>query len=138
MKFLFINGVNLDLLGSREPDIYGLDPLEKINAELKEFCEKNGDEAKFFQSDIEGEICREIGRAKADAIILNAGAYSHYSLAIRDAVSSIQIPAVEVHISNIFAREEFRSRSVIAPVCRGVITGFGKNVYKLAVLSFKL
>jgi len=138
MKFIFINGVNINLLGSREPEIYGSKTLSEINEDLCDFCKKNGDEAEFFQSDIEGEICRAIGTAKADAIILNAGAYTHYSIAIRDAITSVKIPVVEVHISNIFAREEFRSKSVTAPVCRGMITGFGSNVYKLAVMSFKI
>ena len=127
------------MLGVREPEIYGQGTLENINNELTGFAEKRGLSLDFFQSNVEGEIVSEIQKAyfdKFDGIILNAGGYTHTSVAIRDAISSVDIPCVEVHLSNIYAREEFRANSLIAPVCKGQITGFGKDVYKLAVLSF--
>ncbi|MBQ7256352.1 MAG: type II 3-dehydroquinate dehydratase [Abditibacteriota bacterium] len=139
MKLKIINGPNLNMLGVREPDVYGTDTLEKINSEIEMFAHKIGIKAGFFQSNVEGEIVSEIQKAffdKFDGIILNAGGYTHTSVAIRDAISSVDIPCVEVHLSNIYGREEFRAKSIIAPVCIGQITGFGKNVYKLAILSF--
>ncbi|MDE7076284.1 MAG: type II 3-dehydroquinate dehydratase [Clostridia bacterium] len=136
MKFLFINGVNLNMTGVREKGVYGTETLEEINAQIK--AHFKGDECEFFQSNIEGEICTAIQSAKADAIILNAGAFTHYSIAIRDAIASIKIPVVEVHMSNVHAREEFRHVSVLSEVCKGVIAGFGKNSYILAAESFKL
>ncbi len=136
MKFLFINGVNLDMTGKRERNVYGDQTLEQINRQIAEYLK--GDECEFFQSNCEGEICTAIHNARADAIILNAGAYTHYSYAIRDAITSVDIPVVEVHMSNVHAREEFRSKSVISEVCKGVICGFGKNSYILAAESFKL
>ena len=139
MKLKIINGPNLNMLGVREPDVYGTDTLEKINSEIEMFAHKIGIKAGFFQSNVEGEIVSEIQKAffdKFDGIILNAGGYTHTSVAIRDAISSVDIPCVEVHLSNIYGREEFRAKSIIAPVCIGQITVFGKNVYKLAILSF--
>lgn len=136
MKFLFINGVNLDMTGKREKNVYGTQTLAQINKEIAEHFKD--DECEFFQSNCEGEICTAIHNAKADAIILNAGAYTHYSYAIRDAISSVDIPVVEVHMSNVHAREKFRSESVISEVCKGVVLGFGKNSYILAAESFKL
>lgn len=136
MKFLFINGVNLNMTGRREKGVYGVQTLEQINAEIAQYF-KN-DECEFFQSNIEGEICSKLHSADCDGIILNAGAFTHYSYAIRDAIAAIDIPVVEVHISNVHAREEFRHKSVISEVCRGVICGFGKNSYILAAESFKL
>ena len=139
MKLKIINGPNLNMLGVREPVVYGTDTLEKINSEIEMFAHKIGIKAGFFQSNVEGEIVSEIQKAffdKFDGIILNAGGYTHTSVAIRDAISSVDIPCVEVHLSNIYGREEFRAKSIIAPVCIGQITGFGKNVYKLAILSF--
>ena len=136
MKFLFINGVNLNMTGIREKGVYGNQTLDEINAEIA--AHFKSDECEFFQSNIEGEICTAIQSAKADAIILNAGAFTHYSYAIRDAIASVKIPVVEVHMSNVHAREEFRSKSVISEVCKGVIAGFGKNSYILAAESFKL
>lgn len=140
MKFLVLNGVNLGKTGVREPGVYGTQTLEEINAELSAFAAENGDEADFFQSDIEGEICKKLLAADGvyDGIVLNAGAYSHYSYAIRDAVACIGTPVVEVHMSNVYAREEFRHKSVLTAVCRGEILGFGKNSYKLALRSFQL
>ena len=139
MKFLVVNGVNLALTGQRETSVYGTDSLDSINAEVKTFAREHGHEVEFFQSDLEGELCAKIGRAEGyDGIVLNAGAYSHYSYALRDAVSAAKAPVVEVHMSNVHAREEFRHKSVLTGVCRGAILGLGKNSYKLALESFWL
>ena len=136
MKIEVINGVNLNLLGTREKDIYGEKTLEQINNEIAQYCKQKGIEVTFFQSNIEGEICERIQKSNADGIVLNAGAYSHYSIAIRDAISGAKKRVVEVHISNLFAREEFRQKSVIAPVCVGTLCGFGYKGYLLAIESF--
>lgn len=137
MKFLFINGVNLNMTGIREKDVYGNQSLDEINAQIT--AHFKGDECYFYQSNIEGEICSAIQTADdVDAIILNAGAFTHYSYAIRDAIASVKTPVVEVHMSNVHAREEFRKNSVISEVCKGVVCGFGKNSYILAAESFKL
>lgn len=137
MKIFVINGPNLDMLGKREPEIYGADTLESINAETAEHCRKLGIETEFYQSNSEGAIIDFIHNARenADGIVLNAGAYTHYSIAIRDAISAAEVPCVEVHLSNVHKREEFRHKSVISAVCVGVICGFGKNVYKLAATA---
>ena len=139
MKFLFINGVNLNMTGIREKGVYGTQTLDEINLDIASHFK--GDICEFFQSNIEGEICTEIQNAQAegfDGIILNAGAFTHYSYAIRDAIASVTVPVIEVHMSNVHAREEFRHKSVISEVCKGVICGFGKNSYILAAESFKL
>ena len=136
MKLLFINGVNLNMTGEREKSVYGGQTLAEINEESKKHF--SDDECEFFQSDIEGEICKKIHEAVCDGIILNAGAYTHYSIAIRDAISSVTTPVVEVHMSNVHSREDFRHVSVLSSVCKGVILGFGKNSYILAGESFKL
>lgn len=136
MKFLFVNGVNLNMTGVREKGVYGTETLDEINKQIA--AHFKGDECKFFQSNLEGEICTAIQSADADAIILNAGAFTHYSYAIRDAIAAVKIPVVEVHMSNVHSREEFRSTSVLSEVCKGVICGFGKNSYILAAESFKL
>ncbi len=139
MKLLFLNGVNLNLTGMREKGVYGVQTLDEINCEIAEHFKD--DVCEFFQSNIEGEICTQIQNAAAegfDAIILNAGAFTHYSYAIRDAIAAVSVPVVEVHMSNVHAREEFRHKSVISEVCKGVICGFGKNSYILAGESFKL
>lgn len=136
MKLLFINGVNLNMTGIREKNVYGEQTLDEINAEIAEHFK--GDECEFFQSNVEGEICTAIQSADCDGIVLNAGAFTHYSYAIRDAISSVKVPVVEVHMSNVHAREEFRNKSVISEVCKGVICGFGKNSYILAGESFRL
>lgn len=136
MKFLFINGVNLNMTGLREKSVYGAETLDKINADIA--AHFKGDTCEFYQSNIEGEICTKLHTADCDGIILNAGAFTHYSYAIRDAIASINIPVIEVHMSNVHAREEFRHKSVISEVCRGVVVGFGKNSYILAAESFKL
>ena len=135
---LVINGPNLNLLGEREPGTYGSESYESICAEIKEKAKELGFEScEIFQSNHEGEIIDKIHSARIDkcGIILNAGAYTHYSYAIRDAIAAINIPVVEVHISNICGREEFRHNSVIAPVCSGSLFGFGKYGYLLAVHS---
>ncbi len=135
MKILVMNGPNLNLLGEREPDIYGTETLRSINDELLEAGKKLGHELSFFQSNSEGGLIDALHNARLefDGVVLNAGAYTHYSYAIHDAVAAIKIPVVEVHISNINGRDEFRKNSVIAPVCAGSIAGFGKNSYVLAL-----
>lgn len=137
MKLLFINGVNLNMTGMRERDVYGSQSLDEINYEIVNHF--TDDECEFYQSNSEGDICTAIQCAdKFDGIILNAGAFSHYSYAIRDAIASVRVPVVEVHMSNVYAREEFRHKSVLSEVCKGVICGFGKYSYILAGESFKL
>ncbi|GBR72652.1 3-dehydroquinate dehydratase II [Candidatus Termititenax aidoneus] len=135
MKILVIHGPNLNLLGSREKKFYGKTTLAAINTELASIAKKNQAVIKFFQSNIEGEIVSQIqdSRKKFDYIILNAGAYTHYSIALRDAISGVKAKVIEVHLSNIHAREKFRRESVIAPVCLGQIAGFGKDSYRLAL-----
>lgn len=134
-KILIMHGPNLNLLGEREPGIYGDTNFETLNRHLAEYAETLGMKAEIFQSNHEGALIDQIHEARKnfDGIILNAGAYTHYSYAIADAIKAIKIPVIEVHISNIFARDEFRSKSVIAPVCAGSISGFGLLSYDLAV-----
>lgn len=136
MKLLFINGVNLNMTGIREKGIYGVQTLDEINAEIA--AHFKDDECEFYQSNSEGDICTKLHSAECDGIILNAGAFTHYSYAIRDAIAAISVPVIEVHMSNIHAREDFRHTSVISAVCKGVVAGFGKNSYILAGESFKL
>lgn len=133
---LIINGPNLNLLGEREPGIYGNDTYDSICAEIKAYAAELGfGSCECFQSNHEGEIIDRLHAARLDkcAVVINAGAYTHYSYAIRDAIAAIKIPVVEVHISNINSRDAFREKSVIAPVCCGQICGFGKNSYLLGV-----
>ena len=141
MKFLIVNGVNLNLTGKREKSVYGSQSLEEINAKIVKFCESNGDTAEFFQSNIEGELVNALHEAFLkggyDGILLNAGAYTHYSYALRDAIAAIDIPVAEVHMSNIHAREEFRHNSVLSEVCKGVVCGFGANSYIAAIVGLK-
>ena len=132
-KVLVINGPNLDLLGKREKDIYGKDTIEDINGMLKGMAEEGGIEIEFYQSNHEGDIVDKIGGADASGILINPAAYTHTSVAIRDALSAKDIPAVEVHLSNIYAREEFRHKSLIAPVVTGQVSGFGKYSYALGL-----
>jgi 3-dehydroquinate dehydratase-2 len=134
-QFAVVNGPNLNMLGKREADIYGDKTLEDINTEIKKEADKLGVEIEFFQSNVEGELVTFIQgcRARVKGIILNAGAYTHYSVALRDAISAAQVPVVEVHLSNIYKRESFRHLSVIAPVCIGQICGFGPQSYILAL-----
>ena len=141
MKFLVLNGVNLNLTGLREKSVYGTKTLDEINAELTAFCKANGDEVTFYQSNIEGELVNKLHEVflqkSCDAVIFNAGAFTHYSYALRDAIAAIDIPVVEVHMSNVHAREEFRHTSVLSSVCKGVICGFGANSYKAAIFALK-
>ena len=133
MKILIINGVNLNLTGKREKGVYGTKTLEEINAEITAYCSQKGDEVSFYQSNIEGELVNKLHEAflgkTCDAIVLNAGAFTHYSYALRDAISAIDIPVAEVHISNVHARETFRQKSVLSEVCKGVVCGFGVGSY---------
>ncbi|MDD6483395.1 MAG: type II 3-dehydroquinate dehydratase [Clostridiales bacterium] len=134
-KYLVINGVNLNMLGIREPGIYGNSTLEDLENNIRRKARELGVEVDFFQSNIEGEICTQIQQALNifDGIIINPGAFTHYSYAIRDALASVKLPAVEVHISNIHKREEFRHTSVTAPECTGQICGLGFKGYELAL-----
>lgn len=133
MKVLVINGPNLNMTGKREPDIYGSETLDDINARIKEYAEKKKCAVGFFQSNCEGAIIDAIQEFDGDGIILNAGAYTHYSYAISDALKMKKCKKIEVHMSNVFAREEFRHKSVLSPVVDGVICGFGKHSYILAL-----
>ena len=140
-KIIIINGPNINLLGKREINIYGKHNLEYINNLISDKAKEMDMKVKFFQSNFEGEIVDCIQRAYADefdGIIINAGAYSHYSYAIRDAISSISLDVIEVHMSNVFNREKFRQKSVIAPVCIGQISGFGFKSYLMAMEYFNL
>ncbi|HEY5583959.1 MAG TPA: type II 3-dehydroquinate dehydratase [Ruminiclostridium sp.] len=134
-KVLVINGPNLNLLGVREQDIYGSETLLNIANEVISTSKELGMETDFIQSNHEGEIIDKLHAAREvyDVIIINAGAYTHYSIAIRDAIKGIEVPTIEIHLSNIYSREEFRHTSVIAPVCVGQICGFGKMSYILAL-----
>ncbi len=134
-KILVINGPNLNMLGTREPDVYGEMTLDELSTRLASEAEVMRIDIDFFQSNSEGEIIDAIQSTQGDAdgIILNAGAYTHYSYAIRDAIASVTVPCVEVHLSNIFSRDDFRHDSVIAPVCAGQISGFGIKSYLLAL-----
>ncbi|MDD3065343.1 MAG: type II 3-dehydroquinate dehydratase [Endomicrobiaceae bacterium] len=137
-KILIINGPNLNLLGTREPEIYGKFTLADIENTLKDFAKKMNVEIECFQSNHEGEIVDKIGGAKNnfEGIIINPAAYTHTSVAIRDAIASVEIPVIEVHISNIYSREQFRHNSFIAPVAVGQISGLGIKGYLLALEYF--
>lgn len=137
MKIVVIQGPNLNMLGIREKNIYGPMKLEDIHAQMKAYAEQNKLDIEFFQSNLEGEIVDRIQEClgDADGIIINPAAYTHTSIAIRDAISAVQIPTIEVHLSNIYQREEFRHKSLIAPVCAGQITGMGPFGYHLAMVG---
>jgi len=140
VKVLVINGPNMNLLGKREPEVYGSETLEDLEKAVSKEAENLDIEVTFFQSNHEGEIIDTIQTAQendVDAIIINPGAFTHYSLAIRDAIKGTGIKAIEVHMSNIHSREEFRSKSVIAPVCMGQISGFGFKGYLAALNILK-
>ena len=134
-KILVIHGPNLNLLGKREINVYGTTTIDEINDDLKKMAKAKGLELTIMQSNHEGEIVELIGKAKGnfDAILINPAAYTHTSVAIRDAISAVDVPTVEVHLSNIYAREEFRHTSLIAPVAAGQISGFGKTSYLLGL-----
>ncbi len=136
-SFLVLHGPNLNLLGEREPEVYGSYTLEDIDLSIQELALKLNVEVQYKQTNYEGELVTAIQEARqwADGIILNAGGYTHTSVAIRDAIAAISIPVIEVHLSNIFAREEFRHKSLIAPVCLGSISGLGDQSYLLALLA---
>lgn len=133
MKIQIINGPNLNLLGQREPETYGTESFEQYLEKLKKGFP--GVQLDYFQSNVEGEIINTLQKAgfEYDGIVLNAGAYTHTSVAIHDAIAAIQSPVVEVHISNVYAREEFRHKSLITSKCAGLITGFGMEGYAMAV-----
>lgn len=135
MKILLLNGPNLNLLGTREPEKYGNKTLNDIENNLKDIAQKQNIQLECYQSNHEGDLIDKIQQAKNnfDGIILNAGGYTHTSVAIRDAIAGVQMPTVEIHLTNIHAREEFRHNSLIAPVCIGQICGFGAKSYELGL-----
>jgi len=135
MKILIIHGPNLNMLGKREPDIYGATTLEEINGSLEKLASDLGTDVEFFQSNSEGDIVSTIQNAMSeyDGIIINPGAYTHTSVAIRDAILSSGLPVVETHISNVYKREDFRQKSYVSGVALGVISGFGVNSYFLGL-----
>lgn len=140
MRVMVINGPNLNFVGIRETGIYGVTSYEDICAFIRDSASKHGVEADILQSNVEGEIINYIHKAymdKYDAIIINPAAYTHYSIAIYDALKSVDIPAIEVHLSNIYKREEFRHKSVTAPACIGSICGFGYYGYAMALEAIK-
>jgi len=139
MKILVINGVNLNLLGTREPEKYGSQTLKDLEKVLYAYSFELGIDLEMFQSNHEGEIVEKIHSALnvVDGIVINAGAYTHTSVAIRDALAGVNIPTVEVHLTNIYSREEFRHHSYIAPIAIGQITGFGFDGYKMALSALK-
>ena len=137
MKIVVIQGPNLNMLGVREQNIYGPMKLEQIHAQMKEVATQNSVEIEFFQSNLEGEIVDKVQECYGEAhgIIINAAAYTHTSIAIRDAIAAVNLPTIEVHISNIHRREEFRKENMIAPVCSSSIVGFGPFGYHLAMMG---
>lgn len=135
MKILIINGPNLNFLGIREPKLYGNRSLDDINKDLHKYCKERNIEVEFYQSNHEGDIVDKIQESygKKNYIIINPGAFTHYSIAIRDALLSVGIETIEVHLSNVYKREEFRYKSVISDIVIGKITGFGEFGYKMAI-----
>jgi len=135
LSVLVLNGPNLNMLGLREPEVYGRETLPEIEKAMKKQASKLGMEIEFFQSNHEGELVDQIQKARGrkQAIVLNAGAYTHTSVAVRDAVAAVEVPTIEVHLSNIYTREPFRNHSLLSPVCVGQICGFGATSYLLAL-----
>ena len=138
MNILVLNGPNLNLLGSREPEVYGTDTLKDIEENLKSISKNHNVNIRFYQSNSENELINELHTAKqknVDAIIINPGAFTHTSIALRDAFLGVDIPFIEVHISNIYRREEFRKKSFLSDISEGLITGLGVSGYEFALLS---
>lgn len=135
MKVLIMNGINLGMVGTREPGKYGSKTLDAILAEVKDWAKGKDIEIDTFVTDFEGEFVEKLYAARGvyDGIVMNCGAWSHYSVGVRDAVAGCGLPAVDVHMTNVYAREEFRHKQVIAPVCVGQVSGFGEDVYRLGV-----
>jgi 3-dehydroquinate dehydratase-2 len=136
MKILVLHGPNLNLLGTREPQVYGRETLDEINIHLRDYAMKSKLELRIVQSNHEGTLIDELHKAKSDGfdgVLMNPGALTHYSYALRDAIAAIELPAVEVHLSNVHKREEFRHRSVLAAVCIGQVLGFGAKSYELGL-----
>ncbi|MGC8608246.1 MAG: type II 3-dehydroquinate dehydratase [Thermoplasmata archaeon] len=135
-KILILHGVNLNMFGRRDPEVYGTITLDEINRKIADLAKDIGVEVEFFQTNDEGKMCERIHQASLEninAVVINAGAWTHYSYAIRDALAILKVPIVEVHMSHIHAREEFRHTSVIAPIAKGQITGFGVGSYLLGL-----
>ncbi|MCL6630016.1 MAG: type II 3-dehydroquinate dehydratase [Armatimonadetes bacterium] len=139
MKILVLHGPNLNMLGTRETAVYGSTTFDELNGQIREFADSIGVYVEIRQFNSEGDMVDAIQDARnwADAIVMNPGAYTHYSIALRDAVASVSVPTIEVHLSNIQAREPFRRESVIAPVCAGQISGFGAKSYLLGIQAAK-
>ena len=138
MKILVLNGPNLNLLGTREPEVYGTDSLEDVEKSLQSLASKNSTDIDFYQSNSENELIERLHNAKQDSvdyIIINPGAFTHTSIALRDAFLGVDIPFIEVHISNIYSREEFRKKSYLSDISKGLITGLGVAGYEFALLS---
>ena len=138
MKILVLNGPNLNLLGTREPEVYGTDSLEDIENSLQSLASKNSMNIDFYQSNSENELIEKLHKAKQDSvdyIIINPGAFTHTSIALRDAFLGVDIPFIEVHISNIYSREDFRKKSYLSDISKGLITGLGVAGYEFALLS---
>ena len=135
-KVCIINGPNLNLLGKREKEIYGDKSFEEVLSQLQEFAQSKSMDLSYFQSNDEGEIINKIHECMGgmDYIVINPGAFTHYSYSIFDAILAVKVPTIEVHISNIFSREEWRKKSVISPACVGIISGLGLDVYRLALI----
>ncbi len=132
---LVLNGPNLNLLGLRQPEIYGSETLADLMADVESYAAQQGVTVESFQSNVEGELIDRLHQARGtvDGVVFNPGAYTHYSIALRDAITAVELPVVETHISNVHAREEFRHTSVLAPVCLGVVAGFGRHSYLIAL-----
>jgi 3-dehydroquinate dehydratase II len=135
LEILLLNGPNLNLLGTREPEVYGADTLDDIVGELTSLAADRGHTLRHVQSNVEGELVSALHEARTTAagVVFNPGAYTHTSIALRDAISAIELPVVETHLSNVHAREEFRHTSMLSAVCLGVIGGFGRDSYRLAL-----